>query len=98
MTTAHEGSRKLMSELESVLGAVEDFLQTAGSETGERLDDARDRLAEMTRRARAGLKSAGAGAREAVDSTERTIRDHPWSAVSISAAVGLLIGVLIARR
>jgi len=33
-----------------------------------------------------------------MDTTDTYVRDNPWRAVGISAAVGALVGILIARR
>jgi len=38
------------------------------------------------------------GAKQAMDTTDTYVRDNPWRAVGISAAVGAIIGILIARR
>jgi ElaB/YqjD/DUF883 family membrane-anchored ribosome-binding protein len=38
------------------------------------------------------------GAKVAMDSTDAYVRANPWRAVGISAAVGALVGFLIARR
>jgi len=37
-------------------------------------------------------------AREMADATEEYVRDNPWQSVGVAAGVGLLIGLLIARR
>jgi len=36
--------------------------------------------------------------KEAAKATDRTIREHPYESIGIAFGVGLLIGVLVARR
>jgi ElaB protein len=36
--------------------------------------------------------------REAADSTDKFVRQKPWQAVGIAAAIGLVAGLLIRRR
>lgn len=36
--------------------------------------------------------------KEAAQTTDEFVHDHPWKAVGIAAGVGLLVGMLISRR
>jgi ElaB/YqjD/DUF883 family membrane-anchored ribosome-binding protein len=56
-----------------------------------KLDNAREMLGELQ-------TSVQDGAKVAVDTTDQYVRSNPWRAVGISAAVGALVGFLIARR
>lgn len=42
--------------------------------------------------------SAAATARDAMRATEHTVRQHPYEVIGAAAAIGLLIGALLARR
>lgn len=55
------------------------------------LDTARTRLKAMQ-------GSATEMGEEAVRATETYVRDNPWQAVGVAAAVGLLLGLLLSRR
>jgi len=37
-------------------------------------------------------------AREAGRSADGYVREHPWESIAVGAGVGLLLGMLIARR
>lgn len=100
---AHEMTKeRLLDELRSVLHSAEEFAHAASSQSGDKLAIARDKMEATLRNARERLGAAedavAASAKEAVATTERSIKDHPWSAVSISAGIGLLVGILIGRR
>jgi ElaB/YqjD/DUF883 family membrane-anchored ribosome-binding protein len=36
--------------------------------------------------------------KDAARTTDEYVHEHPWGAVGVAAAAGLLLGVLIARR
>ncbi|HET9350088.1 MAG TPA: DUF883 family protein [Burkholderiales bacterium] len=80
-----------MSELRAVVAAAEELLAAAGNESTERLNELRGRAEEALRGARARLEGAG-------EEIEDQVRRHPVAALGIAAAVGLVIGVLLARK
>ena len=55
------------------------------------LRDARRKLGEVE-------AIVTAQARDAAKATDEMVREHPWKAVGIAAAVGVLLGLLIQRR
>jgi len=44
------------------------------------------------------LRQAGEITREAIGELDEQVRKNPWAAVGIAAGVGLLIGLLLARK
>jgi ElaB/YqjD/DUF883 family membrane-anchored ribosome-binding protein len=82
---------KLLAELRAVVAAAEELLAAAGTESAERMKELRGRAEEALRDARARLEGAG-------DEIEQQVKRHPFAALGIAAAVGLVIGVLLARK
>ncbi len=82
---------KLMQELREVVEAAEALLGATADEGGERVREMRERAEETLRKARATLQGAGRDA-------EEQIRAHPFAAVGIAAAIGVVLGVLLARK
>jgi ElaB/YqjD/DUF883 family membrane-anchored ribosome-binding protein len=82
---------KLMKELRDVVSAAEELLAAAGSENAERLREIRERAEVALRGARERLESAG-------EELEDRVREHPYAALGIAAAVGLVIGILLSRK
>ena len=82
-------SDKLMKELRDVVTAAEELL-AAGADS-ERLKEIRDRAEETLKGARERLEGAG-------EELEQRVRQHPYAALGIAAAAGLVIGVLLARK
>jgi ElaB/YqjD/DUF883 family membrane-anchored ribosome-binding protein len=82
---------KLMQELRDVVEAAEALLGATAEEGGERVQEMRGRAEEALRKARATLEGAG-------KDVEEQIRAHPFAAVGIAAAIGVVLGVLLARK
>ena len=81
---------KLMQELRDVVSAAEELL-AAAQPSAERMKEMRERADEALRGARERLESAGG-------ELEDQVRKHPYAALGIAAAVGLVIGVLASRK
>lgn len=102
-TAAEQVSReKLMEDMRVVVSDAEELLKATASQTGERIAAARARATESLQAAKARLAEAQATVVEKVNvaakSTDEYVHEKPWQAVGISAAVGVVIGMLIARR
>ncbi|MCD2344239.1 DUF883 family protein [Ideonella azotifigens] len=93
---------RLANTLHGVVSEAEALLKTAQHGGSEQFAAARDQLEARVRRARSELAdledSALRKARRAVRATDRAVQDHPYTTAGLLAGVGLLIGVLIARR
>ena len=93
---------KLMEDLKTVFGDVEELLKATASQTGERITAARAKAEESLKVARARLtevQAAVAAQTKAVaKATDDYVRANPWQAAGISAAVGFIFGLLITRR
>jgi ElaB/YqjD/DUF883 family membrane-anchored ribosome-binding protein len=82
---------KLMHDLKAVVGDAEDLLKATANQTGEQIARARARAEESVRNARERMEDAG-------EQLDEQVREHPWTAIGIAAGVGMVIGVLLARR
>jgi len=98
MSPNSSDASKVLGEFKDVLASVEDFLQAAATQSGERLAQARDNMERVARAARETITDAEDSAKAAIEATERSIREHPWTAVSVSAGIGLILGLLLRRR
>jgi ElaB/YqjD/DUF883 family membrane-anchored ribosome-binding protein len=82
---------RFMNELRNVIADAEDLLRATADQTGPRVQEVRARAEESLRAAKEHLQGAG---RE----LDSQVRENPWAAVGIAAGIGLLIGVLMARK
>jgi ElaB/YqjD/DUF883 family membrane-anchored ribosome-binding protein len=92
----------LRSDLATVMRDAEALLKASTEQGGAKADEARAKIRESLQHAKTRLLEAERAAvrhgEEAVAATETRIRTYPWQSVGIAAGVGLVIGVLLARR
>lgn len=86
-----EASDNMMNDLKAVIADAEELLRATAGEAGPKIQEVRERAEESLRAAREHLKGAGA-------ELDTQVRAHPWAAVGIAAAIGLVAGVLLARK
>lgn len=93
---------KLKADLKIVIGDAEELLRATASQAGDKALAARARIEESLEGAKlrlARLSEAGMEqARLAARSTDEFVHAHPWKAVGIGAAAGIILGMLISRR
>lgn len=93
---------QLLDDLKTVMNDAEALLRATSAQTGEKIQEVRARAEESLRQAKARLSSiedeAVRRAREVADATDEYVRENPWQSVGIAAGVGLLLGLLLARR
>jgi ElaB/YqjD/DUF883 family membrane-anchored ribosome-binding protein len=103
MSNDTEVSReKLATDLRIVVADAEELLRATAGQMGEKAVVARERIQESLREAKDRLSRAEEAVidktKAAARATDDYVHDHPWGAVGIAAAVGLVIGMLISRR
>ncbi len=93
---------KLMEDLRLVVTDAEELLRATAGQAGEKVAAARARAAESIDAAKARIAQAGYAAaaqtRVAARAADDYVHDNPWTAVGVAAAVGIVIGVLIAKK
>ena len=93
---------KLMEDLRLVVTDAEELLSATAGQAGDKVAAARARAEESIDAAKARIAQAGYAAaaqtREAAKATDDYVHDNPWTAVGVAAAVGIVIGVLLAKK
>ena len=84
-------SDKLMKVLKAVVNNAEDLLKATADQGGEQIARIRARAEDSVRVARARMKDLGG-------ELDAQVRENPWNAVGIAAGVGLVLGILLARK
>jgi ElaB/YqjD/DUF883 family membrane-anchored ribosome-binding protein len=92
----------LAHEFSAVLDDAQALLRHAGGEAGKGYADARARLETSVRSARERFGSLEEtmleNARQARRDADDYVRSHAWESIAIGASVGLLLGLVLARR
>ncbi len=88
LKTLMRDAQALFNEAASAGGSKADELRTKGMKL---LDSAIDNAHHLQ-------QAAVEKGKKIAHDTDNYVHEHPWRAIGISAAVGVLIGMLIARR
>ena len=92
----------LVSDLRIVIGDAEELLKATAQSAGETVAAARAKVQMSMNGAKKRLTEAGAvtvdQAKVAARATDEFVREHPWQAVGIGAAIGVILGMLASRR
>jgi ElaB/YqjD/DUF883 family membrane-anchored ribosome-binding protein len=97
-----DAREQLLSDLRAVVTDSEELLEATAGAVDARAAAARARVEESLRVAKTKIAQLDDEMldriKAAARATDEYVHEHPWGAVGIAAAAGLLIGVLIARR
>jgi ElaB/YqjD/DUF883 family membrane-anchored ribosome-binding protein len=97
-----QGQARLAKDLKSVVRDAQELLRHAASGADQGYNQARARLEQSIDAAKRELDAAEQAlldsVHEAGQATDRYVRRHPWQSAGIGAGLGLLVGLLIARR
>lgn len=100
--TQSSAREKLVDDLRTVVSDAEQWLRHGSHLTGEELIAAKDKFERTLRIAKDDIikfeEALVAKTKEAAKATDEYVHENPWKSVGIGAAVGVLVGLLIARR
>lgn len=93
---------QLIDDLTAVIRDAESLLRATAAQTGDKVEEIRERAQESVRQAKERLAviedQALEHARALAGDADEYVRDNPWHAVGIAAGVGLVLGMLLSRR
>jgi ElaB/YqjD/DUF883 family membrane-anchored ribosome-binding protein len=94
-------SQKLASDIRAFVHDAETLMKATAMESGDMVVELRRRMQQSVDEIKphiAMLEAAVSGqVTSAVTCTDTYVRDNPWTAMGISAGVGLVIGLLVSR-
>lgn len=92
----------LLSEFKALVSDTEKLLQHSVELTGDKAEELRGQINTSLQRARQALGSTEQAllerGKEAFNSGEEYVREHPVQSLAIGAGVGFLLGLLVSRR
>lgn len=93
---------QLVTDLKSVIQDAEAWLRHGSQVTGEEFQAARAKFEKTLSGAKADLIRVEEAVVEktkiAAKATDEYVKENPWKSVGLGAAVGVVIGMLIARK
>lgn len=97
-----KGSSKLSQEFHNILTDIEDMVKATTSMTGEDLTRAKAEISQRVAAVKHVVDEIGDDlghrARRSVERTNHYVHEQPWQAIGAGAALGFLLGFILARR
>lgn len=94
--------KTVRNDMRTLMREAQDLFREATSMTGDKADELRARgmtlLETAMDKAQDVQKIAMETGKEVAETTDDFVKKNPWKAVAISAGVGVLVGLLIARK
>jgi ElaB/YqjD/DUF883 family membrane-anchored ribosome-binding protein len=99
-TTAEESATvgKLVQDFKVVVQDAEALLKATAGDVGERVREARERLATSMESAKANYQVAQGRAIEGVKAADKVVRSHPYESLGVAFGVGVVLGLLVGRK
>jgi ElaB/YqjD/DUF883 family membrane-anchored ribosome-binding protein len=95
-------TKAMKRNLRALIGDMEEMLKATVDQTGDRIAAVRAKAEESLQEAKAQLAEQEAAVvaktKAAARATDDYVRDNPWRALGITAAIALFVGILVARR
>lgn len=99
---SHHTNEELRAELKSLADTLESVLNTAESKSKEEVDSLKKKaqaaLENSRTRLAEGKEQVVQQTKEIAGKADNYVRENPWTGVGIGAAVGVVLGILLARR
>jgi ElaB/YqjD/DUF883 family membrane-anchored ribosome-binding protein len=96
------GKERLVNDLRMLVSDAEELLRATASQAGEKITVARQKIEQSLTEGKKALGDAEETllkkSKECAEIADDYVRENPWSAVGIAAAVGLALGLLIRGR
>jgi ElaB/YqjD/DUF883 family membrane-anchored ribosome-binding protein len=93
---------KLMSDLRQVICDAEELLSVTADQAGDGVTALRERIQERLQVVQAELAGLPAAAytrvKAASEATDAYVHRNPWASIGVGTAVGMILGLVIARR
>lgn len=100
--TTLDRQSEITEEFDKFLADLETLVQDAKTLSGEELSLMKDQLRERVAKAKEAARRVGDDVTERAysmaDTANQQVHEEPWKAVGAGAALGLLLGLLVARR
>lgn len=97
-TDTELANERLTSDLKTVVHDAEELMKATAGQAGEKVTQARSRLSAALESAKASYQRVQEKTVAAAKATDKTIRAHPYESIGIAFGLGLLVGVLVARK
>ncbi|MFN3407558.1 MAG: YqjD family protein [Limisphaerales bacterium] len=96
--TEEANMEKIITDLKVLSRDAEAVLHATAGQAGDKMAEVRQKLAQALESAKATCHKFEEKAIAGAKAADKTIRAHPYESMGVAFGIGLLIGVLVARR
>jgi ElaB/YqjD/DUF883 family membrane-anchored ribosome-binding protein len=94
--------KTVRNDMKGLMREAQDLFREATSATGEKADELRAKGLSLLDAALSKAQDVQTAAletgKEVAETADDFVQKNPWKAVAISAGIGMLVGILIARK
>jgi ElaB/YqjD/DUF883 family membrane-anchored ribosome-binding protein len=90
--------KKLAADFKLVLQDAEALAKATAGDLGEKVKEARTRLASSMESAKETYHKCEEKAAVGAKATDKIIREHPYESIGVAFGVGILLGVIVGRK
>ncbi len=102
MTAAEQIKNNLKQELQQVLSASEALLNNAEQQTNQEFQNAKQALENTLKNAKEEFLKIEdilvQKSKSTIQASDSFVKENPWKTAGIAAGVGVILGLLIARK
>ena len=102
MESESTNKERIVSNLRTLVGDAEELLKATATQAGEKISVARQKIEQSLIEGKKALADAEETfvkkSKECAEIADDYVRENPWSAVGIAAAIGLALGLLIRAK
>lgn len=101
-TNGGKGAKSRSTEWSNLVTDVEDLIKKVANVDDAEIAEIRAKVEQTLAKAKTtagqGLAAVRGRAEEMTDATDVYVRENPWAALGVAAAVGIIIGFVAGRR
>ena len=95
-------TERLVTDVKLLVNDTEELVKATATQAGEKIVEMRKRAQDAANNLKPQLIKIEAAvvdkAKTTVTATDAYIHENPWTAIGVSAGIGLVIGLLVGRR
>lgn len=94
--------QQLIDDFKVVMADAEALLKATANQSGEKIAEVRTKVEESLKTVKMNLADAQTvlvdKTKATAQATDNYVHDHPWKVIGVAASLGVIVGLLIARR
>jgi ElaB/YqjD/DUF883 family membrane-anchored ribosome-binding protein len=101
-TNGGKGTKPRSTEWSNLVTDVEDLIKKVANVDNEEIAEIRAKVEQTLAKAKTtatqGIAAVKGRAEDVTEATDVYVRENPWAAIGVAAAVGIVIGFIAGRR